>query len=467
VAWTGSAKLVAQAVSWAATLILGRLLQPSDYGLVAMAGAITGVIQILSELGISQTVVTLRELSDDAVEQLNGLAVAIGFAACAFAMAVARPVAWFFDSERLVAVTATLSLGFVITSLKIVPAALLRRELAFRRLAVVDASGSAVLSLTMILLALAGFGVWTLVFGTLASQAFSTFVILRTRPVAFRVPRRKDLRGALTFTRHQLTGNLLWHTYTSADFLVAGKTLGERVAGIYYFAWALSKTIPEKVTGLIVNVAPSYFSAVQEDLPELRRYFLRLTEAIALVTFPALVGLALLASEVESHVLGPRWTGLSAPLRILALYAAVTSVTPLLSRVLTARRQTRFLVRTGAVMTASLVTGFWIGSHWGAAGIAAAWLVIEPPFQFVILHRACRAIDLPITEYLRALAPALSMSAVMAVAVAASMPWLRGHLAPLLSVAALAAIGCAVYVGAGFLLHRSRMTALASALRLG
>ena len=266
---------------------------------------------------------------------------------------------------------AALSLGFIVTSFKIVPAALLRRDLAFRRLAIIDASGSAILSLTMILLALGGLGVWTLVFGTLASQAFSTFVILRLRRIGFRAPRRSELGTALTFKGHQLSGNLLWYTYTSADFVVAGKTLGEKVAGIYYFAWTLSKTIPEKITGLIVNVAPSYFSAVQDDARELRRYLLRLTEAIALVTFPALVGMALLATEVEVHVLGPRWRGLSWPLRVLAVYAALTSVTPLLSRILTVRRQTRFLVRTGALMTATLVPGFWAGSHWGAAELAS------------------------------------------------------------------------------------------------
>ena len=93
VAWTGSAKLVSRAVSWASTLVLGRFLQPSDYGLVAMAGAVTGLVQILSEFGIGQTIVTLRELSDEAIEQLNGLSVLIGVAACAFAIGVSRPAA--------------------------------------------------------------------------------------------------------------------------------------------------------------------------------------------------------------------------------------------------------------------------------------------------------------------------------------------------------------------------------------
>ena len=97
-----------------------------------------------------------------------------------------------------------------------------------------------------------------------------------------------------------------WYWYSSADFLVAGKVLGQKALGLYFLAWSLSKAVPEKLTGLIVAVVPAYLSAIQDDSAELRRYLLRLTEVIALVSFPALVGVALLADSIQADVFGPR-----------------------------------------------------------------------------------------------------------------------------------------------------------------
>ena len=298
------------------------------------------------------------------------------------------------------------------------PAALLRRELRFKGLAVIEAAGSAVQALTIVTGALLGFGVWALVAGPLAPQAFSSAAVMTQR----RVPlppstARRSCGRTMTFTRHQLTGSVLWYWYSNADFLVAGKVLGEKALGLYYVAWNLSKAVPEKLTGLIVAVVPSYLSAIQDDPGALRRYLLRLTEVIALVTFPALVGIALLAGSIQADVLGPRWVGVAGPLRILALHSVLTSIAPLPSRVLTVRRETRFLVRMDLLLTGTLIPGFWIGSHWGVIGIAVAWISIVPIFQVVVLRRACRAIDLPLKRYLDSIWPAASMTAVMAVVV--------------------------------------------------
>ena len=464
VAWTAAAKVTVQVLSWLATIVVARLLAPGDYGLMGMAGLQIGALQVFSEFSIASTVIVLRELSARSIAQLNGLAVLLGGLACAVSVLVAPLVARFFRSPRLTAVIVACSLGFALLALRTVPAALLRRELRFKRLAVIEAVGSAVQAVTIVTGALLGFGVWALVAGPLASQAFSSVAVMTQRRVPFQRPRWKELRAAMTFTRHQLTGSVLWYWYSNADFLVAGKVLGEKALGLYYLAWNLSKAVPEKLTGLIVAVVPSYLSAVQDDAAELCRYLLRLTEVIALVSFPALVGVALLASWIQADVLGPRWVGVSDPLRILALHSVLTSISPLPARVLTVRRETRFLVRMDLLLAATLIPGFWIGSHWGVTGIAVAWISIAPVFQVVILRRTCRAIALPVRRYLGSIWPAASMTALMSIVVvgvmAVSSP-LPGRLRLVTAVLA----GGAAYAAAGFLFHRARLQLLFSAIR--
>jgi PST family polysaccharide transporter len=466
IAWAAAAKWIVQIFSWITTIVVARLLSPDDYGLLGMAGVYLGAIRVLSEFGLAVTVVTFRDLSDEAIAQLNGLALLIGLTASAATMLAARPLAIFFNSDRLTLVVVALSFGFVLTAFKIVPAALLQRNLKFKLLATIEAAASAVLSVAMIVFAAVGFGYWTLVIGNLLSLAITSVAFYWRCPVAFRLPRWKELRGSMQFTRHQLTGNLLWYTYSNADFLIAGKVLGERMLGLYSLAWTLSKTVPEKITGLIIGVTPAYFSAIQDDLPQLRRYLVRITEAIAIVTFPALIGVALLADLLERVVLGSGWVGIAGPLRLLALYAALNSITPLFSRVLTARRQTRFLMWNGAAITVALITGFWLGSRWGVVGIAAAWLLIDPPMQMLALLRTCRAIELSLAEYLRALWPAFSMTAFMALVLGFLVPQIV-TLPPALQLVIAVVAGVAAYAAAGVALHRTRLLNMILALRGG
>jgi PST family polysaccharide transporter len=466
VAWTAAAKWTVQIFTWLTSIVVARLLSPDDYGLVGMAGVFLGVIRIFSEFGLGVTVVTLRDLSEETISQLNAVALIIGVAACGITVLAARPLAAFFESDRLVLVLAALSVGFVISSLRIVPAALLQRDLRFKRLATVEAISATVLSVAMISFAMWGFGYWTLVVGNLLSITFSSVAILLQRRVAFSLPRPRALTSSLQLSRHQLIGSLFWYSYTNADFLIAGKILGERTLGLYSMAWSLSKSIPERITGLIIGVTPAYFSAVQDNLPELRRYFLKITEAIAIITFPALVGLALTADLLETVLLGPRWAGIAAPLRLLALYAALSSVTPLFSRVLTARRHTRFLMWNGFYVTLILCTGFWVGSRWGILGIAAAWLILDPPIQFVVLLKTCRVIDLPIAQYVKALWPALSMTGLMSLVLLLVLPLVESQSPPLRVVIAVVS-GMLAYATAGFVLHRSRLLGMFRIMRGG
>src|SRR3989442_12666108 len=83
VAWTGAANWAGQLVAWASTLIVARLLTPEDYGLVGMASIYLGLITLVSEFGLGSTVITLRDLSEEQVAQLNGLALLIGAGSCA------------------------------------------------------------------------------------------------------------------------------------------------------------------------------------------------------------------------------------------------------------------------------------------------------------------------------------------------------------------------------------------------
>ena len=100
-AWTGGVKWGAQVFAWASTLIVARLLTPDDYGLVGMATVYLGLVTMISEFGVGTTVLTLRELTEQEIAQLNGFSIILGLIGFTLSCLAAVPVGLFFKSPRL------------------------------------------------------------------------------------------------------------------------------------------------------------------------------------------------------------------------------------------------------------------------------------------------------------------------------------------------------------------------------
>ena len=466
VAWTGAANWAGQLVAWASTLIVARLLTPEDYGLVGMASIYLGLITLVSEFGLGSTVITLRDLSEEQVAQLNGLALLIGAGSCALSCVAAIPLGRFFRAPQLPAVVATMSTAFLITAFKTVPVSLLQREMRFRALALVETARAALLAIAMIAFALLGLRYWTLVVGGLLSAALSTGASLALRRHRFAWPRRQSLAHAMSFTRHILIGRLAWYTYSNADFLVAGRLLGKAALGLYEVGWNLANVPIEKITSLVGQVTPAVFSAVQTDHAALRRYLLRITEGLSLITLPASLGLALVAPDFVRLTLGAKWQGAIAPLQLLALSTGFRAVTPLLPQVLNVVGQSRLSMRYGVLWALVLPAGFYVlGRQWGTVGLALVWVCVFPLLAVPAYRRVFQAIGLSGRAFLLALWPATSASVLMGAGVVAVKLAVGEHGALGLRLGTQVAAGAGVYALACVTLHRERLASFARMLR--
>jgi len=416
-AWTGAGKWATQLLTWASTIVVARILAPSDYGLFGMATIYLGLIALISEFGLGQAVITLREMSAEHIAQLNTLSVAAGALLFAISCAVAKPLGQFFHTEKLPAVVVVMSLSFLISGAQVVPDALLQRDLRFKLLASFDALRALTQALTTVALAWAGFAYWSLALGSLAGVVIYVVLTVGARYYWFAWPRLGEIKRALTFSTDVLGSRVAWYAYANSDFLVAGRVLGTAPLGEYTIAWTVASTPVEKITNMITRVTPAFFSAVQNDKPELRRYLLRITEGLALLTFPASFGMALVADQFVLFVLGPKWIPATMPLRLLSFYAALRSLTTLFPSILNARRHSRFVMLNTIWAAIAFPAAFYYSSRWGTTGIATTWIILYPIITAPLLWRTFRDIELPTWEYLRSWVPALRGCLIMTLAV--------------------------------------------------
>ena len=303
IAWTAAAKWITQLFTGGSMIAVARLLSPSDFGLVGMATLYLGLIQTFSEFGFGSAIVMLRDLSREQIAQLNAVAVISGAAGVCLSCALALPLGNFFHAPKLPAVVAAMSIGFLIVAFKTVPGALLQRRCGLRRCPrptpcrpsrrrpspyCWPISGSAT-----------GPGA-----GQYPRRACRHGNLHRLSP-----PRLPHAEAFLYFDLQSATAGIslvarfCWYGYSNADFLVAGRVLGP-AAGRLHLGLEPGQHPGKKVTSMVGQVTPSFFSAVQNDSSLLRRYLRTLTEGIALVTFPAAFGLALLAPDLVHVVLG-------------------------------------------------------------------------------------------------------------------------------------------------------------------
>lgn len=465
IAWTGVVKWVTQILTWGSTLIVARLLTPSDYGLVAIASTFIGFVTMINEFGLGTAVITKRDLSHEQIAQLNSMAVLLGVAGFLVSCALAEPMSRIFDAPALTWVLVAMGASFLIGAFKTVPSALLEKDLQFKPLALIEGGQAIIASLAVIILAFLGFGYWALVLGIVVGTAAWTILTLRLRTYAFQWPVLRSLGETLTLSWHLIVMRVTWYTASNADRFIVGKLLGQAALGSYSFASIFANLPLDKIAGLISRVTPAFYSSVQTDHGTLRRYILSLTEGLALVTFPATVGLALVAEDFIRLLLGPQWGDVVLPLQVLACYVAVRSVMTILSPVLLATGLSRYGMMNSIWSFVLLLPAFFIGSRWGLVGVAVAWLVVYPLVTVPLYTVMFRHIGLSVWQYLPALWPALSATLVMVTCVLGARfltPNEWPHLARLI---ALTAVGGVAYLGTVWVLHRARLMAFVQLIR--
>jgi O-antigen/teichoic acid export membrane protein len=470
VAWTASVKWLTQLITWGMTVFVARLLVPSDYGLVGMAAIYINLFTLFSEFGIGTAVVTLQDLTEEQISQLNSLSLLLGILGAAISAAAAIPLGKFFHAPKLPLVVIVLSGGFIISGIRTVPYSLLQKELRFKLLALIEGLQVLVQALVTLSLAVLGFGYWALVLGILSFTVTPALLTLIWRRQSFAVPKLPSIRRAIHYSRHVVIGRLCWASFNDSDFIVAGRVLGEGPLGVYTLAWTMAHSPLEKLTNLVNRVTPSVFAKTQADPDALRRYLRNITGGMALIIFPLTIGMALVAPEFVPLILGPKWMGVILPLELLVLHALVRSNVILLEPLLNAIGEERLLMRTSIVAMFILPITFFIGSRWGTLGIASGWVLIYPLTQIPLFSRIFLRTHLSRAEYLAAMWPAISSCALMAISIEI-FKWISSDVWPLyVRLAVEVFIGMVTYGIVLLVLHREYLLGIlhfARTLRVG
>jgi PST family polysaccharide transporter len=376
----------------ASIMVMARLLTPKDFGLYAMVTTIMGFLWMFQDAGLSTATVQRQQITHAQVSNLFWVNVGVGGITALVVAALAPVVAWFYHEPRLVGVTLVLSSTFLLASSAVQHIALLNRQMRFAVVAIIYIVSALSGYLTGVAMALLGYGYWALVGASVtqgAVQLVLAWLISGWRP---KFPSRNSQTWhLLTFGANITAGSLMYSLARGADNLLIGRFFGAAAVGLYSRASILLIRPLQQFTAPINAVLVPALSRLQAQPDRYRRTFLRVYEAMALVSFLSTGLLLALARPLTLVVLGPKWeqaAPIFAGFSIAALCIPLGTASTWLFQ--TQGRGKDWLINSvlGSCIT---VASFVAGLPFGPVGVAIAYsiggLFIGVPTLFYIAGR--------------------------------------------------------------------------------
>ena len=453
VLWRSGSQIVAQAIQWAATFLVIRLLAPDDYGLFAMTQVVIVLLNMLDGFGLASGLIQQREITKRDVRQLFGMLILLngGLAIAQFALA---PVAAAYYGQPIIgSMLRVQALLHLTTPFIALPYALLSRRLDFRHQATANLAASLLAAGSSLGGALAGWGAWTLV--TAPIVLFTTRAVLLTAAARSLVWPSFDFRGAGHIARFGgvvAVGQLFWFFQSQADVFIAGHSLSPHRLGLYTTSLFLTQIFVSKLVPPLNEVAFSAYARMEGE-GRIAAAFAKAVRLVMAAAMPFYLGLFAAAEPLILVVLGPTWVEAVPVARLLALAMPFVTLQALLTPACDARGRPGIGVANGAIGSVLLVTAFMVGVRWGLPGMAVAWLVAYPPYLAISAARALPVIGVSAQTVARAVAGPAGAAAVMA-GVVILVDRSIGSVAPLPHLALLIAIGAAIYGAMLFVIAR-------------
>ncbi|MBD3236127.1 MAG: oligosaccharide flippase family protein [Candidatus Eisenbacteria bacterium] len=373
----GTITLVAQGIRVAlimgATMVLARLLRPSDFGLVAMVAVVIGLVSMFKDMGLSMATVQREQISRAQVSTLFWFNAAVGVGLTLLLAALSPLIAWIYGEPRLAGISMTLGLAFLFGGLTVQHQALLRRRMQFGRLAAAEVGGMLFSVIVAIVAALLGAGYWALVVRQVALAlgiAAGVWLMCGGRPGPPR--RRAGVRSLLGFGGHLTASNLANYLSRNLDKALIGWRWGAEPLGFYSKAYQLLLLPIHQVNAPVTSVAIPTLSRLQSDPSRYRAYYRRGILLLVAVGMPVVALLCAEAQRAVQVLLGSQWSEAVPLFRVLAPAAFVGTFNVATGWVYISTGRTDRQMRWVLFSTALTLIAFAIGLRWGAMGVAVA-----------------------------------------------------------------------------------------------
>ena len=445
-AWSIGGSGLQYAVSFALLVYLAHILEPRDFGLIATVGIGLDLGIRIARWGQVELLQQERYRNEQARNQSLRLSLALGALFCLLFLIVAKPIGAAYRSDALTTMMLVSAPVFLFSAAGSTAEALLRTEYRFRLIAVRNTVTALIGALVAIVLVRLGYGVIALALQRLIQAAIASLWVwtaLDWRPrIGGRLGWSRDLYREGT---QIMLGTLMPLLVPRSIDLVVGAFIGATQLGLMRVGTRINDFVGQIVVMPLVSVANTHLSTLHDDLAKMRRSYLRLTQASAVLMCPALVGLSLVAREAIPLLFGPQWVGSIPFVEVTGLLGVVAPINYYFAPTMMALGRSKLVFRQGVMQVALGLVLALAGAMVSLVAVAVANLVRAGIVAGWNLIELRRAMGLPLREVAAFLAPPYVGTLVMAAVVLGLRAFVGDDLGAVARLALLSTAGAAAY----------------------
>lgn len=445
-AWNMAETMLLRLSSIGITAIVARIVDPSTFGVFAVASTVFIIVSAVGNFGVSSCLAR----ADLDLDRLAPTMVTVSLLTSAILAAVmvlyARPIASALGSADAAGPVRVMAITVLLAGIFATPTAQCVREFRQDKIFLANAIATVPSTAVLLLLAMSGSGAmafaWSRVVGQLVA---GSIVLFYAGKKYYPGMARGALSVLYTFGIPLAAAEFVSYILQNVDYALIGRLMGTVALGTYVLAFNVASWSTTLLGGVMTGVSMPAFSRVKHDSALLENAMVFGLRTVALIALPMCTLLVVLAHPLVLTIYGSRWSKAATVLPVLAVYGAISIICLYFSSVLSALGKTRVILSTQLFWLFALAIAMWIGVRsYGIVGAAVAHVVVVALFVFpCYLAAVRRAVHVRISQLFKAIVP-VTLAGLLAAAVA----WvcMRCFSSPLLELLAGGAAGSATYL---------------------
>jgi O-antigen/teichoic acid export membrane protein len=370
--WAYGAQVFVTVLTFIVGVIMARVLGPADFGVFIAVTAFTSIALVVVQFGMPPALIQAPTLYEEEKNAAFWLVLLMGIAFVAIALLVAVPLGQAYQSMQFAPVMWAMSAVFVLTAPSCVGLALLRRDMAFDKVARINAVAHVTAAVLSVVAALLGLGVYSLALGALVAMTVTSIGVVRFGSWRPSWPSLRPVLSLLRYAWFSLINNGQDMAINRADNIIVGVLLGTLSLGLYNRAFSLARLPSEQFADSLGPVLLGALSRIQNDLDWSLKMFFKAVSAIATLTLPFLALLFVGGPTFVLLIYGEAWAGAGPPLQVMVFGGF-------------------FMLLTSLQMRLAFAQGLVRESAWVHLGVLLATLVLTlaaAPFGLIAIAAA-------------------------------------------------------------------------------
>ncbi|QHT71659.1 lipopolysaccharide biosynthesis protein [Rhodocytophaga rosea] len=299
---------------------MARLLDPSAFGLMAMAGVVLGFSTYFSQMGMSQALIHQKELNKEDIRVAFTASFILGIAFFLITWLAAPLSLYIFNNQELIPILRATCVSLAINGIGSTSASLMRRKLEFKSVAIIQITsyliGYVFVGMTMAYL---GFGVWSLVYASICQAILSTVLsYMYAQHSLLLLFSWKYYKPLFAFGSKMSFISFIDFLGSDLDTLLIGRFMGETSLGLYNRAFIIIRQPVGLIVSTVSRVLFPAFSRIQSEISRLKKVYLFSVSSVVLIVFPICCGISIASEQIVHLMLGNQWTAAIPILQVLA-----------------------------------------------------------------------------------------------------------------------------------------------------